>query len=425
MPIHLMVLVFAIVSGLAAAQAEAPIVAKPSVNQGRIGIYQAETTMPGCSYYVDANAYVPEQPAGLYLFFHGQNGQDGAKWFGPTETSLLRPHNLIGINMCYADGDNGKDTAGKVKAAKLAIAQVIADYRIVVGRGVVASFSGGGMPLGLWWTRDGAKAGTADFPFTHVSLYSSNFRAAIADTSRTSWFISVGTEEWTLANLGESQCKAVTAVYQCATRKGTIDHDFMISAKGHTIPDEEVARSAAIFGRSDLTLGPILGACEAATPAMQKYVEGANAHAIGATLAALDSALAKKDIDPANATALTAMKSRLETRVAAMTALVERLAVEDPVLAGYYGRQFAAFLGMHEAAKALSKRVSEISKTAEANACAKAHGAFIDVFPKLFTGAQSLDGDHKKLLAQLAAIGPRNSLMARMCREFDILPARN
>jgi hypothetical protein len=303
------------------------------------------------------------------------------------------------------------------------VAQVIADYRIVVGRGVVASFSGGGIPLGLWWRTDGAKAGTLGFPFTHVSIHSSNFRAPITDTSRTSWFISVGTEEWGLAKLGETQCRAATGAYACA-KKGTLDIDFMISAKGHSIPDAEIARSAALFGRSDLALGPILAASEATTPGTAKHVQGANAHALGATLAALDGALARKDVDPANAAAMTAIKARLDDRVATMTALVDRLATDDPALAAYYGRQFIAMLGAHEAGKAMGRRLADIGRTAEAKACAKAHAAFVDVFPALFSGAQSLTGEHKDLLAQLAAIGPKDALVARMCREFDILPAR-
>ena len=426
--LHLLLLVLLPLTGvhwLGAAEVDALLTPKPSANQGKVDIYKAETPLPGCDYYVDAKAYVPEQPAGLYLFFHGQNGQTWAQNFGATETTFLLPHNLIGINMCYADGDNGKDTAGKVRAARIAIAQVIADYHVVVGRGVVASFSGGGLPLGLWWARDGAKAGTIDFPFTHVSLYSSNFRAAIPDTSHTSWFISVGTEEWTLAQLGATQSRAATDAYQCVRKKGTSDIDFMISAKGHTVLDAEITRSADCFARSSLALGPILATSEAPTPALQKFVDGANAHVLGATLAALDAALGKKNVDPASAAAMTAIKSRLDAQVAAMTALVERLATDDPVLATYYGRQFIGFLGKHDAAQAMNKRLTELAKTAEASACAKAQTAFIDIFPKLFIGTPSLDSAHKKLLAQLADIGPKESLVTRMCREFNVLPARN
>lgn len=416
---------FLVLAGwLGAVEPDSLISAQPSANRGRVGIYRAETGLGGYEYYVNANAYVPERPAGIHLFFHGQGGQKGAQHFHATERYFLRPHNLIGINMCYADGDNMRDTIGKVRAAKIAVAQVIADYRIVVGRGVVASFSGGGLPHGQWWASDGAKAGTADFPFTHHALYSSNFFGAVSSTSRTSWFISVGIEEWTLADLGGTQSRVATQVYQCARRNGTLDHDFRISGKGHTIPEEEIARSAAGFARSDLALGPLLAASEAPTPATRKYLDGANAQAIGPTLAALAAALGKKGLDPANAAALNAIQARLQARVVAMTDLMERLAVEDPALAAYYGQKFIASLGKHEAAKVIGQRLVELGKTAEANACMQAQATFIELFPKLFSGSPTLDVEHKKQLAQLAAIGPQESLVARMSREFDLLPAR-
>ena len=120
---------------------------KPSENAGKKGTYPVKTSRPGYNYFVCVPAaYSEENPAGLHLFFHGQGGQSGAPNFGLWSKSFLDKHNLIGINMQYEDGDNARDTEGKVKAAQEAIAQTMADYKIVVGRGVVCSFSGGGLP---------------------------------------------------------------------------------------------------------------------------------------------------------------------------------------------------------------------------------------------------------------------------------------
>ena len=136
----------------------------PSANKGRVGTYQAKTSVAGCNYYV----YVPRScsdanPAGLHLFFHGQTGQGGAPDFGLWARDFLEPQNLIGINMQYLDGDNMKDTPGKVAAAVEAIEQVMADYKVIQGRGVVASFSGGGLPhmlFAVMYGRADAKKGS-------------------------------------------------------------------------------------------------------------------------------------------------------------------------------------------------------------------------------------------------------------------------
>src|SRR3981081_2861070 len=119
----------------AGTQAGPPAPPKPSANAGKKGAYQVKTSRPGCNYYVCVPAsYSETNPAGLHLFFHGQGGQSGAPNFGTWSKHFLDKFNLIGINMQYEDGDNGKDTEGKVKAAQEAIAQTIADYKITAGR---------------------------------------------------------------------------------------------------------------------------------------------------------------------------------------------------------------------------------------------------------------------------------------------------
>ena len=95
---------------LAAGEAS-PVLPKPSANAGKTGMYQVQTGVAGYSYYV----FVPEAKAGthfgLHLFFHGQNCQTLAHDFRQYQPMLA--YGLIGINMCYADGDNLKDTAGR------------------------------------------------------------------------------------------------------------------------------------------------------------------------------------------------------------------------------------------------------------------------------------------------------------------------
>ena len=133
-----------------AAKKAKPETVKPSANAGKLGEYNAPTSVGDYSYHVHVpQGYSEQNPAGIHLFFSGQGGCSDNKWFGQWAKFFLEPFNLIGINMKYPDGDNMKNLEGKVKAAQEAIAQVEADYRIVIGRGAIASFSGGGMPHGM------------------------------------------------------------------------------------------------------------------------------------------------------------------------------------------------------------------------------------------------------------------------------------
>ncbi|HUS57118.1 MAG TPA: hypothetical protein VM141_00570 [Planctomycetota bacterium] len=121
----------------------------PSENKGKTGTYQMKTSSEGNNYYVCVpKSYSEGNPAGIHLYFHGQGGHGGAANFGQWAGPFLDSQNLIGINMQYMDGDNQKDTPGKVASAIEAVLQTMADYRVIPGRGVVCSFSGGGLPHG-------------------------------------------------------------------------------------------------------------------------------------------------------------------------------------------------------------------------------------------------------------------------------------
>src|SRR5687767_6186238 len=111
---------------LIGAQANPQTPPKPSANAGKRGEYSAKTSRPGYNYNVYFPAkYSDDNPAGLHLFFHGQGSQGSAKYFGTWAKHFLDRFNLIGINMQYEDGDNAKDTEGKVKSAQEAIAQTM------------------------------------------------------------------------------------------------------------------------------------------------------------------------------------------------------------------------------------------------------------------------------------------------------------
>ena len=166
---------------------------KPSANAGRTGQYNAPTSVADYSYHVYVpQSYSDDNPAGIHLHFSGQGGCADNSHFGQWAKYFLEPFNLIGVNMKYPDGDNMKNTSGKIAAAIEAVLQVQADYKIIIGRGAVSSFSGGGGPHGGYYVREGVEMGLT-WPFILQALYGSNYWVPYRPNAAFGgWFIGVG-----------------------------------------------------------------------------------------------------------------------------------------------------------------------------------------------------------------------------------------
>ena len=313
---------------------------KPSENAGKKGTYQVKSSRPGCNYYVSVpGSYSEDSPAGLHLFFHGQNGQGGAPNFGTWSKFFLDKHNLIGINMQYEDGDNAKDTEGKVKAAQEAIAQVQADYKVVAGRGVVCSFSGGGLPHALFYDGQAKGGRSAGWPFCHAALYSSNYRTKPAQQKPTpmTFFISVGQGEWTLASLGADGLSRMTELLADTNQGAPSDLYFkVIKGKGHSIADEEVAESVNGFRRGDLAFAPFIYAADYAEKELRSIVEESNALQLGRATAAIERLPEPQKAKGAK------LREKIDSRVQAILALAKELGEGDPVLTGSMDRSIPA-----------------------------------------------------------------------------------
>ncbi len=310
----------------------------PSANKGRSGTYQVELG-GGYNYYVCVPAsYSDSKPAGLHIFFHGQGGQGGAPNFDGWRGPFLEAYDLIGINMQYMDGDNGRDTQGKARAAHHALLQTMADYKIVVGRGVICSFSGGGMPHGTLANGYSRTRGR-DWPFCHSAIYSSNYWANAAQGCAMSWFVSVGTKEWGLATptLGQVGTARTGDLYDALRHGGCSDIHFKITKdKGHTITAEEVAASATEFARSDLAFAPFLYLPDYGDKALSGPVRACAALALGPASAMLAKLKAKTGNPPELAAKIDALQSLVDARVARIQAVSTQLCADDPVLASYY-----------------------------------------------------------------------------------------
>jgi hypothetical protein len=399
-----------VMCSLAAVDKQPAAAPQPSKNQGRVGTYQVPTTIGAYNYWVCVPAsYDGTRAAGLHLFFHGQNGQGGAKEFGGWRKEFLEAQRLIGINMEYTDGDNGKDTEGKVKAAQEAIAQVTADYKVVT-RGAVASFSGGGLPHGLMLEQFG-KTRSAQWPFCHSTLYSSNFFRDPTTAVPMGWCITIGTEEWSLADLGRTAVARAGELYQATAKGGTPDVRFVMTRKGHTIPGSDVAASAKTFVASDLAFGAFIHPGDFSEKELRTIVEQANRQQPSAAAAALAKLLAKPTLDPALKTKAEALQAQVAERLDHVAAVLAGLPGEDPLLATYYGPLLLAQLKGDAREKDLKAGLAGGLKGKEPQAAFAAHGELAKQWTAFFGGGGNagIVPERKELAAALAARLPATS----------------
>jgi hypothetical protein len=397
-----------IAAGAAEKGAPEPWAVTVSANAGRAGSYQATTRYGTYNYWVCVPAsYSADNPAGVHLFFHGQNGQGGAPDFGRWKKYFLEPFNLIGINMQYMDGDNQKDTEGKVAAAQQALAQVCADYKVIVPRGVVCSFSGGGLPHGLSAAKYAATRGPR-WPFTQANIYSSNYSQDASVGVPMAWYIGVGTDEWSLAGLGQTAIGRAGELYRASARTGDPDVFLkVIAGKGHTILDADVETAATLFALSDLAFAPCIYVPDYADKELKDLrpaVEQANGQQAGAAAATLAKLLAKPALaEPVKAAAIR-LQARVAARLDALAAMVARLAEEDPVRATYYGPLLLAQLK-----GAAQEKDARAALAAQAKASAKvlaAHGEFAKLVPLVFGAGGGSPTPVPEKLAQLKQLAP-------------------
>lgn len=386
-----------------------PVLPKPSANAGKIGTYEVACGTPGYSYFVCA----PDRPAdgrayGLHLFFHGQHGNGGASYFGSWESSLLKPFGLIGINMCYADGDNQRDTAGKVAVAKAAVLQVMADYPVAPGRGMIACFSGGGLPCGQWYAANGSARGLS-WPFSSLALYGANFLASVQKGPTTGWFVGLAKDEWTLGqpNLGSSQNQRFAEALSLIDQLGW-DQCMRIVEGGHGVHEPEVATAARLFARNDAFIAPFLYLPEWSERPLAAAAALANAGQFGAA----DQALGRIKEAKIPAERIDALRKTIDARVATQLTLLTELADRDPRLATFYAPLARTALKDHPRASDLKPLLERIAKdrakVAAADAAIRAVGK---VWPSVFPGRAAVNAKSASVLEQaFTALGATSDL---------------
>jgi hypothetical protein len=394
----------------------------PSENKGRRDTYSVSTSKPGYNYYVYVpKSYSDDDPAGIHLYFPGQGGFRSAPDFGTWAKYFLEPYNLIGINMQYMDGDNLKDTGGKVAAAVEAIAQVNADYKIIRGRGVICSFSGGGFPHTLMGRKYGmAGASPGEWPFSHAAAYDSNMNSSIKGWAAMSWFVGLGSKEWGFVRIGPAMTDRAHELFEeaAAGRCQDVYLKFTLD-KGHGMSDEDCAESAKIFHRSDLASRAFLYEPDFAGTALEFIVKKANRLELGAAATDLKNLLAGTSLKPEIRKKAETVQDRIDKRVDAVIEVSKDLAQNDPLLWGFYGGVFAKQLRGHSRFDEFKKIEPPKGKRHDPNWALSLFASDLKTF---FANGPVLSPGTRELLEKVKVTAGEQSSLGRMATEFLMLP---
>ncbi|MEI6970835.1 MAG: hypothetical protein WCL44_04895 [bacterium] len=333
---------------------ETTVVRKPSANKGRSGVYQCKTDTPAYNYWVYVPAsYSEDKPAGLHIFFHGQNNSQGADNFWVSR-AMLDSFNLIGINMEYTDGDYRKDTDGKLAAAEQAVQQTMADYKVIPGRGIMASFSGGGIVHSLYFSRNG-KQSSADrntkWTFNLNALYGSNFQASPAGVNGSSWLVSLHENERNmgLPTVGVSQTRvAREAILASRVDGGPAEVVFLyVKGAGHGITGTDTAWVAQLFQRTDLAFAPFVYTPDYPEQELRQAVAAINRLAYGRAESAISQVLALHNAPPGVKAKAESLSRQMSDRIEDIVAMGKSMSENDPILCDTYGKTLVSQFAGH------------------------------------------------------------------------------
>jgi len=394
---------------------------KPSENAGKRESYRVKTPYGDYWYSVYVpSTYSDSNPAGLHIFFHGQGKPSPDVNPGSWKESFLEPFNLIGIRMQYMDGDNSHDTEGKVMAARFAIAQTQADYKIIAGRGAIGSFSGGGLVHSAFFKRY-AKIRGSEWPFCHMGLYGSNYWDKATQHLMMSWFIGLGENEWNAGGptLGVSQCARAADLFALAAKGNSPDVYLKITAgKGHSISPEDNTSSAQMFRRCELAYAPFIYSPDYPEPDLKKIVDQANDFKIGKAAKYLEKMLAKPELDAALRAKLEKLKVIIDKRIEQIFAVTRDLSESDPLLLDYYGDLYLKSIKEHSREKELKDLLKDAPVMKQKKKALNAYEEFVGMFRSIFRGGAQLAPGMAPKLRDIAREAGDKSLLAAMCCEF-------
>jgi hypothetical protein len=402
----------------------------PSENQGKTGSYQCSTNDAKIKYWVYVpSSYSDKNPAGLSIFFHGQGSAGGASSFN--NRRYLEQFNLIGINMEYTDGDNLEDYGGKVKAAEQAVLQTMADYKVIHGRGAMASFSGGGIIHMLYFNQHAkgkVKRLAPQWSFCHNSLFGSNFWSPATGGVPMSWYIGLHENERNMGKptLGASQTQRASELLEESIRGETFDVIFLyVKGEGHGIGARDVDVAMSQFRRTDLTRVPFIYLPDYPESQLANLAAALNSLEYGKAEMALKVIRGNAQMSPEIKAKADELQAKLTQRVEDVIALAKELADNDPILCQAYSKCLLAQFSGHPRAADLKAALTPGLKKFSSGGLKKIK----DKFAKEAPGMLNMDSGtvpfkHKGLLEQVVKSAGPSSQCGIMAQVFlDCLAA--
>lgn len=433
---------------------------KPSVNKGKSGQYQVEGDKAGYSYYIFIpSTYSDTNPAGLHVHFHGMSDQHSAEKFNRWQTHFLERYNLIGINMRFDDMKLGKDVSdvvGKVEFARTAILQTAADYKVILGRGAIGCFSGGGTPAGTYYELFGRKDRTRvwPWPFCHFSIYSASIRYVFTGPNDRSqkeprgglpmtWLIAYGKKEWEEHSAGwkqssPSRLKSLKQVdgkilsnkidgpldlYLASLEGETPDIQFkVIPDKPHTILEADVKASADMFVRSDTAFAPFVYEGDVTAKELFKIVKLANSRQLGKAKKELEKFLKSKSLDENLKKQAGDVGAAVDAVVKKFHEMVNDFKARDRVLYEYYLNRLCEQMSGDPLERELKKEIADLKRDKEHKKVMAAYAEFVKGFALVFTFEGDIRNSHVGLLEKTReALGP-DAELSKIITEWLTLP---
>lgn len=380
----------------------------PSANAGKRGEYEAATGNPKYRYLVYVPpAYCDTNPAGIHLFFHHKNKQNEVKKMSDLWAKHFSdPHNLIGIGMIYEDGDTTNDVQGKADAAYEALAQIIADYKIVIGRGAISS---GGWIYENMAIRSAKKRGP-DWPFNHVGLHGNNLlKSGYPTDPELSWFMTVDPKFYTSGtpSLGASIGKRYADIMTQATKKGSPDAQFIVETC--TDFEQHMSLSAGGFARSDLAFNQFLLSENWNEREFKPIVKKANSLALGTAHNDACKLLERPDLDENVRSKALLLKDRIEQRIRGVSGMARRLPATDPVLSEFYTKIYLKQLKGWSGIGELEDYLKSQQKTDQYKSALAAYQLYMKNFPTFLDKNGKLDQAKKAIAEEIKKNMPAGS----------------
>lgn len=425
----------------------------PSENKGRKGQYTCPAVPGGYHYIVIVpESYSEKNPAGLFLYLcHAGDLGTNVKYaiVKRLHQAFVEPFNLIGIFVEPKPAVAANlDADVKALTAEHAIAQIVADYDIVVGRGLVYSTGGGGGAHRVLLERGGGVPGKK-YPFCSNTLNSCRFSPTGVTDGRMNWYLNLGEKELYLppsSTSWKTMSSRWEQLVKGAVSGGCVDIYFMIHlGNGHTSGPPVNNPAVEAFKRADVAFAPFLCQSQFDAVGIASAVDLANEHQFARALKALgpeknesaDTETRRKTpgiVLPGFGAGggrgrgadfnrqAQQIRAAIAKKIREKEEFARKIMKQDPVVGIYYLEQFKKDCAGTTAAKTFEKMLAEARKNPDNQKRLALFGEFCTRYPDLYEAASGSPNGHVRqteleFFRKLRDAFGEESNLGRMVRE--------